>query len=124
VAAEAGGVGQLASLETSGLRGAAGERNGAVAVAIGWASSGRGHTGGFVVLLILAAVILIVVVLILVVLIVVVLVIVRVVLVGAAVLEVVVNSGGRSGSRRSGLQLRCVSTQEAPRHKGNQYIPQ
>lgn len=123
VAAEASGVGQLAGLETSGLRGAAGERNGAVAVAIGWASSGSGHTGGrLVVLLILAAVILLIVILIVVILVVAVL--VRVLLVGAAVLEVgvilVTTGGGRSGSRRGSLQWRCVSTDDALRHERNQ----
>jgi hypothetical protein len=119
VAAEAGGVGQLAGLETSGLRGAAGERNGAVAVAIGRASSGSGHTGGGLVVLLIIAVILLIVILV-----VAVLIIVRVVLVGAAVLEVAVilvtTGGGRSGSRRGSLQLRCVSTEDALRHERNQ----
>lgn len=75
VTAEAGGVGQLAGLETSGLRGTAGERIGAVAVAIGRASSGSGHTGGgrvviliLVVVLVLAVVILLIVILLIVVL--------------------------------------------------------
>jgi hypothetical protein len=124
VAAEAGGVGQLAGLETSGLRGAAGERNGAVAVAIGWASSGSGHTGGGLVVLLILAVILLIVILVVVILVVAVLIIVRVVLVGAAVLEVAVilvtTGGGRSGSRRGSLQLRCVSTEAALRHERNQ----
>lgn len=103
VAAEAGGVGQLAGLETSGLRGAAGERPGAVAVAVGWASSGcgDGHTGGLAVVLIIAVVIIVGVIT----------VVVRVMLVGAAVLEagvvLIVTSGGArsgsSGSRRSSL---------------------
>lgn len=125
VAAEAGGVGQLAGLETSGLRGAAGERPGAVAVAVGWASSGcgnghtGGHTGGLAVVLIIAVVVIVVGVI---------PVVVRVMLVGAAVLEagvilVVTSAGGRSGSRRSrrsSLQLSCVSTEDPLRHERNQ----
>jgi hypothetical protein len=114
VTAEAGGVGQLAGLETSGLRGTAGERIGAVAVAIGRASSGSGHTGGgrVVILILVVVLVLAVVILLIVILLVVVLVIVSVVLVGTAVLKVTaITSGGRSRSRRGRLQLRCVSTE-------------
>lgn len=109
VTAEAGGVGQLAGLETSGLRGTAGERIGAVAVAIGRASSGSGHTGGGRVVILILVVVLVLAV---VILLIVVLVIVSVVLVGTAVLKVTaITSGGRSRSRRGRLQLRCVSTE-------------
>lgn len=114
VTAEAGGVGQLAGLETSGLRGTAGERIGAVAVAIGRASSGSGHTGGgrVVILILVVVLVLAVVILLIVILLIVVLVIVSVVLVGTAVLKVTaITSGGRSRSRRGRLQLRCVSTE-------------
>lgn len=114
VTAEAGGVGQLAGLETSGLRGTAGERIGAVAVAIGRASSRSGHTGGgrVVILILVVVLVLAVVILLIVILLIVVLVIVSVVLVGTAVLKVTaITSGGRSRSRRGRLQLRCVSTE-------------
>jgi hypothetical protein len=138
VAAEAGGVGQLAGLKTSGLRGAAGERPGAVA-AVGWASSGSGsgHTGCLVVVLIVAGVILVVVRAIIVstaaLAVGVIPAVVRVMLVGAAVLEtgvilVVTCAGARarsgSRSRRSGLTVSCISTGAPPRHERNLYIPQ